>query len=610
MFRRGLRALSKSAEAVPLGNKENLPSGNKESSPPGNKEHTPQSTPNVGQPPSSLHPIKIWLKNVARPVDGSPINRVRPEVDNINFHIKFSESSESGSPPAWFNETWDKDPEIRRFLCKDEIPHDQVHQGFRATHHTPRYEPHTIINPRPYPSAPATPVLSQPAAAASKLDHSKEPASSPSLNTTPDTIAQFTEQGQMATSAQKRAFLTDDTEPQYPAKRVKVELDEYLEDTNVSEDDNWDSDPPTSPEYKISSTSDSDVSDFPSSPCVRRVKKASLHSSVKNGRSLKTKGKARKARKRKWSDSDRSMSEPSDLDYESEEEYFIPRGERDDELLNTNLTRERAKRLLEAMELPQGHDLSPDEQRTAHQLLTRGCMPAIHRHWEKDFSTLPESLFFSGKDDETELKESNFVLGNDKCSEFYAIRAFQETLKICGNVRDYCNILEISPEIYIKKSVEKYLRWALSDAGVRVQPDTPPVHVIYCKNQDEMSKEAFSKVATALQKLSDTWQSQLTAPHDGEKVWPALIGLVLCGPVLSAISLDTNPNPQTLTRGIKFLGHFDLADFDSDVWNTLAVAIIVMHIRRTVNKLGKAYGNKFVASVFDDPAMSSSDADL
>ncbi|KOS48731.1 hypothetical protein ACN38_g218 [Penicillium nordicum] len=437
-----------------------------------------------------------------------------------------------------------------------------------------------------------------------------------------DTVTQFREQGQIVTTVEKRAFSPNDTEPEHLVKRFKLESEGSVTehklsvDTNISEDNKWDSDPPTSPEYKIASASDgdgSDTSDTPSSPSAKRARGTALHPSSKDGLSLKpTAKKANKKKtktKKKKADSDWSMSEPSDRDDESEEEYFIPTAERDDELLNNRLTRERAKRLLDAVELPQGHDLSPDEQRTAHQLLTRGCMPTIHRHWEKDFSTLPESLFFSGKDDETPRNESHFVLENDKCSEFYAIRAFQEILKICGNVRDYCNILDIGPGIYIKKSIEKYLRWALSDAGVRVQPDTPPVHIIYCQNEDEEPKETFNKVARALEKLSNTWQSLLATLNDSEAVWPALMGLVLCGPVLSVISLDTNPNPQTLTQGIKFLGHFDLSDFDNDVWNTLAVAIIVMHIKRTVAKLAKAYDQKFVASIFDGPAMGSPDPD-
>ena len=98
LFRRAFRALSRTADTVPEGNKENQPSGNKEPSPPGNKEHTPQSTPKVGQPPLSSPYIERWLENVTPPVYGPPINRVRPEVDNIDFHIDLSKGSESGSP--------------------------------------------------------------------------------------------------------------------------------------------------------------------------------------------------------------------------------------------------------------------------------------------------------------------------------------------------------------------------------------------------------------------------------------------------------------------------------------------------------------------------------
>jgi hypothetical protein len=34
---------------------------------------------------------------------------------------------------------------------------------------------------------------------------------------------------------------------------------------------------------------------------------------------------------------------------------------------------------------------------------------------------------------------------------------------------------------------------------------------------DEDPKEAFEKVAKALESLLDTWQGQLAAPHDGEE---------------------------------------------------------------------------------------------
>ena len=132
LIRRGVRALSKSAETVTSNNKDNLPSGNKELSPSGDKEHTPK----VSQVPSSSHPIMKWLQDVTYPVDESRVNELRPKVDNIDFYIDFSETSER-STPAWFNETWDNDPEIRRFLCEDNIPHDQVPSGFHVTQRSP-----------------------------------------------------------------------------------------------------------------------------------------------------------------------------------------------------------------------------------------------------------------------------------------------------------------------------------------------------------------------------------------------------------------------------------------------------------------------------------------
>jgi hypothetical protein len=87
------------------------------------------------------------------------------------------------------------------------------------------------------------------------------------------------------------------------------------------------------------------------------------------------------------------MSEPSDLDYESEEEYFIPAGERDDELLNNKLTRERAKRLLDPSVygwLACSHESEVDGQSAVRlvtgrglggvpllQVLVAACQPSI-----------------------------------------------------------------------------------------------------------------------------------------------------------------------------------------------------------------------------------------
>jgi hypothetical protein len=316
--------------------------------------------------------------------------------------------------------------------------------------------------------------------------------------------------------------------------------------------------------------------------------------------------KFKQPRKKKH-DSDKSASLPESASLESEGPYAIPRKERI--AIANQLTRERAKRLLEAIDLPQAHELSPDERRTAHQLLTRGCMPAITRYWEKDFSTLPESLFFSSKEEAPESKEGEFILEADKGSEFCAIRAFQELLKISGIVRDHCNILEASPELSIKRSIERYLRWALSDAHVRAQPTTTPVHLIYCKKKREGAKEAFDQAFKGLESLANTWRGQFPASPK-PATWPSVMGFVICGPVLSVVTLDCDPDPKTETQGMRLLGQFDLSDLNNDVWNTLAVAISVMHVKRTMTKLAKAYKRPFIAPIVKDETKCTLDIDI
>ncbi|KAJ5327294.1 hypothetical protein MYU51_017813 [Penicillium brevicompactum] len=339
------------------------------------------------------------------------------------------------------------------------------------------------------------------------------------------------------------------------------------------------------------------------------VKIVTSHSRSKKSTITKA-APTRRSKRSKRNDevSDKSASFPDSSSFDqSEGAYAIPLGERN--ALINNLTRERAKRMLESIEVPDAKELSADEHRTAHQLLTRGCMPAIPMHWAKDFSTLPESLFFTVQDNVSIHQDGEFVLKADKGTEFHAICAFRELLKICGVVRDHCNILEDGPERSVQKAIERYIRWALDDGHIRVQPSTTPVYMIHCKKAHEGAKAAFSRAFNGLEELTNTWRNQIPNPAK-PAVWPSLMGYIICGPVLSVVTLDSNPNPQTETRGMRLLGQFDLSDVNNDVWNTLALAISVMHIKRTMTKLAKAFKRPFTASIVKDASKCITDIDV
>ncbi|CAI7582856.1 unnamed protein product [Penicillium bialowiezense] len=383
-------------------------------------------------------------------------------------------------------------------------------------------------------------------------------------------------------------------------RRRSKESDGYDESVLDSESEPSTSSDQSGSEYAASDASGySDDAEIPLQPDSKRVKISTPKSRTKKSTPTKrASSRRRKQPRRKKQESDKSASFPDTSSFDpSERPYAIPLVERN--ALINNLTRERAKRMLEAIELPDAKELSPDEHRTAHQLLTRGCMPVIPMHWEKDFSTLPESLFFTVQDNISIHQDGEFVLKPDKGTEFHAIRAFRELLKICGVVRDHCNILEDGPERAVQKAIERYIRWALDDGHIRIQPATTPVYIICCKKWHEGAKAAFSRAFKGLEELTNTWRNQVPSSIK-HTVWPSVMGYVVCGPVLSVVTLDSNPNPQAETPGMRLLGQFDLSDANTDVWNTLALAISVMHIKRTMTKLAKTYNRPFAPSIVKD----------
>jgi hypothetical protein len=422
------------------------------------------------------------------------------------------------------------------------------------------------------------------------------------------------------TSPHTQASQSDDTENQHSAKRVKISEPE-CSGKNRKRSDDFDPSETGESEWYASDSTEYKASD--GSDCIDDSEPSSLPR-AKRGKMASAKDdycpqpKATKAKRKTKKVSDRILG-PAESDLPSEEDQSVPTNEDNGTISeeraarNKKFARERAQRLLQIGELTQNEDLSPDEQRTTHQLLTRGCMPTIYKHWQLDFPTVPDAIFFSEKDKDPNLTDSNFVLEVDKGTEFDAISAFRDLLEICAKVKDFCMILKTSPHHYIRKTIRRYLSWAMRDARIRVHPNTTPVHILYCKKEYEKPKAAIDHVAAGLMKLADKWRSQLTASDDDKGVWPALIGIIVCGPALVLISLDTNPQSPSRSPGVKFLGQVDLTSPDSDIWSTLAVAIIIKHIQRTMIKLAMTYNHSFVAPILDESsfrAMDDHDPDL
>ncbi|KAJ6081233.1 hypothetical protein N7499_006107 [Penicillium canescens] len=459
-----------------------------------------------------------------------------------------------------------------------------------------------------------------------------EPESSSSLATVPSTIVEFDNEGKLVTSAQERTSSVEDTEPESPAERVQKltsptdddlkpekpikrvkQIDFSGLDKKRKRSEDLDVDTGGDTEADLS---DSDYSNFtpsvsspisseedpPPSPTPKRGKKNTLDPSFRDPVPRRKNNKRR-----------RKASEDTEYtDHDSEDEIsFVPKYERN-QLLDIH-PRRRGKAQLEPENLPINPDLGPQEQTLAAQLHACSKKASIPRHWQKDFMTLPEKLFFAADNDKH--GEGDFVLGAHKSSEFYAIRAFQGLLQVCGHVRDFCNVLRSPPEPFIKKTIEKYLRWAVTDAGLVVEPCNIPMHVVYTKTDKEDSQEAITKFYKKLQIRANDFKRYVLLTPARDKFWPTLIGFFVTGPIVSVVTLDTTPQPSDAnppsedksakplgkdnSSGINLLMYMDLSDMNRDVWGAMFLAILIGHVRNTMVKLASNYKSAWVAQFLD-----------
>ncbi|CAI7567726.1 unnamed protein product [Penicillium manginii] len=248
--------------------------------------------------------------------------------------------------------------------------------------------------------------------------------------------------------------------------------------------------------------------------------------------------------------------------------------------LVNEITQEKARRMAKAVRVPANSKMGEGERNLYLELALRGCKPVMYHHWKTDFSTLPESLFSSEKPPANELDE--IIFKTKTRSEFHAIKAMKELLDLGGQVRD-CGV--------IRKAIAKYIRWAIDDAGLKTNADTLPFHIIYAQQIGQPTLETVTKVVKKLTKLALQHRG---AYQGAENVyWPTLVGYVVCGPIATILSLDSNPLSPAwsgpVDKRVKYMGQFDLTEPDQDVWNSLAIAISVIHVRESMLKLAATY---------------------
>ncbi|GAB7346803.1 hypothetical protein MBLNU459_g1901t1 [Dothideomycetes sp. NU459] len=218
------------------------------------------------------------------------------------------------------------------------------------------------------------------------------------------------------------------------------------------------------------------------------------------------------------------------------------------------------------------------------KLHQRGYEPLLPAHWQMDFKFLPNELFSNS----TELSQAPFI-NSISGRDFHATKALDRLLQLGPKIRDKVTCRK-RPDPLVKKELREYMRWARADASIsRAQQE-----LIIIENGDADSDINAMEHALLSRLLDLHTRLQDTAPA-GQEV-PTLYGVLISHTLVGVVSFrppwHTEPDaPVTPSKrwgrattpgergSLRSVGVFDFGHQDYDVWNSLALALLVLHCR-------------------------------
>ncbi|KAL4968805.1 uncharacterized protein BDV14DRAFT_166778 [Aspergillus stella-maris] len=279
-----------------------------------------------------------------------------------------------------------------------------------------------------------------------------------------------------------------------------------------------------------------------------------------------------------------------DEDKENKNEaYAIPENERATVVFDFD--REREKRLAVVVSIPEDR-YTEKEKSLFLQLALRGFEPLAPKHWQFDFPTLPDSLF-----PEEGREQADPIIKISKSTTFHAIKSLGTLFSLSGRVRDFsvvrdCGFVGKRPENIIKQTIVRYIRWALFDVNLEIGPNSAPIHLIYAQRKHETVRHALERLNKRLKRLALKHQKTMAEAFGSSATTetPLLNGFLICGPVVAIMTFDVGllqGTPEDEEIDGKFFSQFDFSERGQDLWNSLALAIVIMHIRNTMVQLSE-----------------------
>lgn len=268
-----------------------------------------------------------------------------------------------------------------------------------------------------------------------------------------------------------------------------------------------------------------------------------------------------------------------------EEAYYTPQKHRIVEFPETTSMRHLDTDALRA----QGWD--DDYITLIHRIALRGHEPLLPSYLHFEYKFLPDGLF---------EKDDDAFISSVKGEHFKASKALEKLIELGGRMRDRIETnSHITPEQQVKRQMKSYMNWAIEDAGLdkntlipilamEFQPAKTGAAILKANALAKCKKLAY-RYRNALRVRRTVEISPASRSSDGTILsypLPTFYALLASHTILALMVYKPDSDHQELDS----MALFDFKDRSYDVWNSLALAILVNHVRNVQVRIAEETG--------------------
>lgn len=221
----------------------------------------------------------------------------------------------------------------------------------------------------------------------------------------------------------------------------------------------------------------------------------------------------------------------------------------------------------------------------------RGHEPLMPLCWRFSMRSMPDALFADTDD---------AFIGSMRNDQFRAEKALEKLLELGAQIRDSIAVgLGVGPEVKVRRSLEAYQKWTNMDAeldshtaipllAVEVKPADTPASTLHANANRKLTRLAdrYREAFRVLQSTETSPASRASTQYSYPL--PALYAVVASHTLIAVMACQPEDGDGELDA--KPVAFFDMSNPNYDVWNSLALAILLCHVRDVQARIAEETG--------------------